>query len=826
MRKIPGREPFRSPSRQRTLSRSPTDATAAGRAPLTLVPVISLVCLLVAGRPAAAAGAAPGGFVESATSTNVRPRVTPALPSRGKFTFPSPYNTSGIRVTNASDCANADCVLDVGYSYWRNMNNHAGSDVILIFLTLDRAKGGGGPTLFRYNKVTDQVTVVRPLFDASNPLSWATGEGWYWSATRPTILYVTIGSSLYRYDVNNSQMDLVADASTYFGSNRYIWQTHVSNDDTIFSGTLRDSATYESLGCLVYNENSALFSFFAKTGAYDECQLDKAGRWLVIKEQLDDAFDVDNVIVDVLSGQQATLLDQAGAPGHSDTGFGYMVGNDNWSGVPGAVRVWTFGQPFPSSQPGTPPQGLLVYRTTDWAADIGNLSHANATPGVASTEQFVCGGNARREQLPRNNEIVCFRLDGSLQAVVVAPVMTDLNAPGGVDDYRKQPKGNLDVTGQYFIWTSNVGGSRLDAFIVKVPTRLLAAQGPSQGPDLVTTAVSNPPAAAAPGSAFSVTDTVKNEGNARAAPSTSRYYLSLATTKSAGDIRFDRARATPSLEAGLSYPGPAITVTIPSTTPLNTYYLLACADDTAVVTELDDGNNCRASTTTVQVARPDLVVTAVSNPPQAVGPGGQFAVTDRVKNEGAVLSASSATRYYLSADGQKDSGDTLLIGSRGVPSLAAGTSHAGPAITVTLPSTTAVNAYYLLACADDTGIVTEMDNSNNCLASATTVQVTRPDLVITAISNPPPTVARGGHFAITDTVKNKGVVSSASSATRYYLSPDGEKGSGDTLLTGTRGVPVLGAGASSSGPAMSLTSHPRLRRVCTTCSPAPMTPPS
>jgi hypothetical protein len=117
-----------------------------------------------------------------------------------------------------------------------------------------------------------------------------------------------------------------------------------------------------------------------------------------------------------------------------------MVAQDNWNPLPGAVRVWTFGTPMP----GPAPQGRVVYRTTDWAADIGNLSHVNATPGVASTEQFVCGGNARREQLPRNNEIVCFRLDGSLQVVVVAPVMTDLNAPGGVDDYRKQPKGNLD----------------------------------------------------------------------------------------------------------------------------------------------------------------------------------------------------------------------------------------------------------------------------------------------------------------------------------------------------------------------------------------------
>jgi subtilase family serine protease len=207
----------------------------------------------------------------------------------------------------------------------------------------------------------------------------------------------------------------------------------------------------------------------------------------------------------------------------------------------------------------------------------------------------------------------------------------------------------------------------------------------------------------------------------------------------------------------------------------------------------------------VQVARPDLVVTVVSNPPPAVAPGGQFAVSDTVKNEGAVSSASSATRYYLSTDPQKGAGDTLLIGSRGVPSLAAGASSAGPAITVTLPSTTALNTYYLLACADDTGTVTELDDGNNCRASARTVQVTRPDLVVTVVSNPPPTVARGGHFSISETVKNQGAVVSASSATRYYLSADGEKGSGDTLLIGSRGVPSLAAGASSPGPAISLT---------------------
>ena len=79
----------------------------------------------------------------------------PADGARGAFTFPAPYNTTGIRLTNDADCADgADCLWYAGYSYWRNINNHVGSDTMLIFLGLDRQRGGGGPTLFSYNKVT------------------------------------------------------------------------------------------------------------------------------------------------------------------------------------------------------------------------------------------------------------------------------------------------------------------------------------------------------------------------------------------------------------------------------------------------------------------------------------------------------------------------------------------------------------------------------------------------------------------------------------------------------------------------------------------------
>ena len=85
-------------------------------------------------------------------------------------------------------------------------------------------------------------------------------------------------------------------------------------------------------------------------------------------------------------------------------------------------------------------------------------------------QQFACGSSADRGVV--QNELVCFRLDTSYDQLVVAPIMTNLDAPGGGTDYAKTPKGNLDISGKYFIWTSNLGGNRLDAFLVKVPSQL------------------------------------------------------------------------------------------------------------------------------------------------------------------------------------------------------------------------------------------------------------------------------------------------------------------------------------------------------------------
>lgn len=325
----------------------------------------------------------------------------------------------------------------------------------------------------------------------------------------------------------------------------------------------------------------------------------------------------------------------------------------------------------------------------------------------------------------------------------------------------------------------------------------LASPKPSQlrSPDLVIDAVQNPPAQASLGSSFSASDVTRNAGAGNAAVSTNRYYLSLDTVGPQGDVRLTGSQAVPALLAGQGAKGSA-TVTIPAMAP-GTYYLLSCADDLKVVPETVETNNCRASTSTIVVGAADLVVTSVSNPPASGAYGSSFSVSDTTLNQGSADAGASTTRYYVSVDTLRNGGDRLLSGSRPVPLLQPGISSIGMA-TVTIP-TMPVGTYYVLACADDTGVVLENVQTNNCRASASTMVVRGPDLVVTSVSNPPASAALASSFTISDTTLNQGSADAAASTTRYYLSLDTLRNSGDRLLTGSRPVPLLQPGISSNG---------------------------
>ena len=463
-------------------------------------PLLLDTSLLSAGatvRDARLAGSPPppggGGFTEKAGSPALRARFTtsqivgflPANGAKGKFTFPAPYNTDAVRLTNASDCAGGtDCLWYVGYSYWRNINNHVASDDMYIFVATDTNRGGVGPTLIRYNKITDAVQNLGALFPSTSPYHWSTGEGWYFSGTQATKLYTYMvgGNQLRLYDILTRQfdptpaMDLGAcPRPTVCPSNAaFLIQPHSSDDDLVHSATVQNT-DWQRIGCVVYRPAGFLYYPTPEGYSFDECHIDKSGRWLMLLQGRPDGGRI-NRVVDTQTGAETIIDATAGALGHLDMGFGYAVGADNYNPLPNATILLKF--PVSSTQR---PVGPALHYNKRWdVAAANHISHGNAIAGTPPEAQFACGSNASRVA-DMADEIVCFSLnagrnvDGSLDVLVVGQVMTDLDAPGGGSgDYEKRPKGNLDVTGRYFIWTTNLGGGRLDAFIVKIPVARLS----------------------------------------------------------------------------------------------------------------------------------------------------------------------------------------------------------------------------------------------------------------------------------------------------------------------------------------------------------------
>ncbi|MBI5194448.1 MAG: DUF1566 domain-containing protein [Nitrospirae bacterium] len=195
-----------------------------------------------------------------------------------------------------------------------------------------------------------------------------------------------------------------------------------------------------------------------------------------------------------------------------------------------------------------------------------------------------------------------------------------------------------------------------------------------------------------------------------------------------------------------------------------------------------------------QVASVDLIVSILTTPWTTL-PGQSILLSDTTKNQGTATAGDSTTKFYWSANAVLDNSDTLL-GSRSVPSLAAGAISSG-STSVTVPSTltcSGMTNFYIMSKADADGVVSESNETNNKRNRYIKVG---PDMIIPLLTVPW-NAGAGKTISIGDTTKNQGGCTSVASATKFYLSADNILDSGDTLL-GSRSVPSLASGAASSG---------------------------
>jgi subtilase family serine protease len=308
------------------------------------------------------------------------------------------------------------------------------------------------------------------------------------------------------------------------------------------------------------------------------------------------------------------------------------------------------------------------------------------------------------------------------------------------------------------------------------------------GPDLALTLLSVP-ANIGGGVPFQVSYTTTNQGGAASPGPLTRFYLSSNFGHDETDVAL-QSNMTGALNVGASQAA-AVTLTIPAETLGGLYYLIAVIDDGNAIAESSETNNTRYAATRVGS---DLRVTALVVPARA-SVGSSFVVTDTTKNMGVSRAGSSRTAFYLSSDTRLDLEDFSLDVYREVEALDPNIQSVGPT-TIVLPPAAGPGVWYVLANADDAGVVDESIENNNLKYAAVSVGA---DLGVSAASVPG-TVTAGATVTVNDTVKNSGPDTAGTSTTRFYLSLNTALDATDILLEALRPVPSLPFNATSSGP--------------------------
>src|SRR5207248_2000774 len=156
-----------------------------------------------------------------------------------------------------------------------------------------------------------------------------------------------------------------------------------------------------------YNASNGAWHYFPVLDGYafDECHVDKSGRWLVIEEVNGSTWQDHNRIVDPQTGTTRTIEATQGGLGHLDTGFGYAVGADRYNGYPNSTITIDF-----NDTATVRPVGPNVHYNKRWdIAAANHVAHGNARGDVPKESQYACGSNASRVA-DMADEIVCFSL--------------------------------------------------------------------------------------------------------------------------------------------------------------------------------------------------------------------------------------------------------------------------------------------------------------------------------------------------------------------------------------------------------------------------------
>lgn len=385
------------------------------------------------GRPASPTVNRPAAVVSDRRVYSEGP--LPGLPRAGGTFVDPAFGTTIMRVTEESDgkaCNNY-------YSYWPTFN----LDSTRFFIACDN-----NPRLYRFDPNNFQILSKGPLFDRPPTGSgYLSTEDAIWSGTSANILYGCVDQKLYAYDVATKTYSLIKDFSGEL-TEGYLSQMSKSLDDNVFAFTRKDK-NYKPVGYVVWRRDPSKVLGYADIGALDEVQVDKSGRYLVVKATFERTVDVQ--IVDLQTRIVENLTDPAPdfSPGHSDNGRQIMIGHDNWNNQYTVRRLAT---PHKFQ--------TLIGFGNDWSQS----SHASMladNEGWCVISNFTSGNGPVG---PFRNEIFQVSTDGTQKVRRLAHHRSVYR------DYWDSPRADISRDGRFIAFTSNWGSAtRRDVFIIKVP---------------------------------------------------------------------------------------------------------------------------------------------------------------------------------------------------------------------------------------------------------------------------------------------------------------------------------------------------------------------
>ena len=292
------------------------------------------------------------------------------------------------------------------------------------------------------------------------------------------------------------------------------------------------------------------------------------------------------------------------------------------------------------------------------------------------------------------------------------------------------------------------------------------------------------------GQSFTLSATVRNQGDGAAAATTLRWYRSADAAISSADA----AAGTDAVSGLAASASSAESVALSAPASVGVYYYGACVD--AVAGESDGANNCSGGvkvTVSEPPDGPDLVVESAGVTASSLDTGQSFTLSATVRNRGGTVAAATTLRWYRSTDAAISTADAAA-GTDAVSGLAASASSA-ESVALTAPAS--VGVYYYGACVD--AVAGESDGANNCSGGVkvTVSEPPAPDLVVESAGVTASSLDTGQSFTLSATVRNSGDAPAGSTTLRWYRSADATISTADAAA-GTDAVSGLAASASSA----------------------------